>query len=228
MISESLKKKYRSLKFSEITLVFEETVKADKTENIKFFLESIDIDLTLKNVEYGLFLSCINNSTKTFKYLMFKQSRFNVNRPEVWIDCLVSSCSQNKQIVLDYILKYPNKPVKFNDENFYQAFLQTYRSITSLEYLINNENINLKYFIYKNDSEYLKRIVNYSRIDVIDFLIQKHDVSFSFLKELAVKSRNQHKGKEVLEVITKQNSKEIFIALNDNLEYKNKSKTLKI
>ena len=228
MISDKLQKKYFSLNYHDLNQEFESLVKKSKYENVKFFVENKKVKLKNESIEYGLFLSCVYNDVRMFKYLMFKQAKINLNTPKNWIDCLKNSCSQSKQEVLTYILKYPDKPIKFTEEHFYKPFLNTDSSINSLLYLVEKNLIDLKKFIYLNNSQYLQNLVQHARIDIIEYLAYKHEVSFTQFKDLAQSVKEKYRGNITIEIIDKQNAQELFAELNNNLDSKIKNKSLKI
>ena len=227
MTPEKLKSKYLGMDSWDRNKEFEDCVKASKYEKVKFFLETDYIRIPPDKIKYGLFLSCINNDVRMFKYLMFKQNKVDLNTAEHWIDSLKNSCSQTEQKVLKFILKTPLNPVKFNDEHFYQALLNTGNHINGLLYLVDNNLVDIQ-SVYKNDSEYLKKLVTYARVDHMEYLAYKHEVSFTPFKELAESVKSQYRGEIMMDIIRKQNAQELFAGLDNNLNNKTKTKAQKI
>lgn len=227
MISEKTIQKYKLLSSDELNIAFEYSVKNSNYEKVKMLMDNFYSIIYPDKITYSLFRACINDDTRMFKYLMFKQDKFDFNTTAYWNESLVNSCggSLNTKI-LAFILKSSLSKSSLSDDIFYAALLNT--NLNSLKLLIEKGKIDLHEIIYKNDSEYLHKIINYSRKDVIEYLAYKHEVNFVPFKYItfSLVQKNQYNADKVLELMNKQ---ELFFNLKDTLaEPDSKAKTNKI
>lgn len=221
MISEKTIEKYRLLGSDELNSTFENAVKDSKHEVVKLFMDNFYSRIYLDKVTYSLFRSCINDDTRMFKYFMFKQNKFDFNITAYWNESLVNSCGgASGTKMLEFILKSPLSKCSFSHELFYTAFLNT--NLNSLKLLIEKGKINIHDIAYKNDSEYLNKLIRYSRKDAIEYLAYKHEINFVMFKDIALvlAEKDQYNADKILEIINKQ---ELFFKLKNSLIDQEKS-----